>query len=210
MPNPYHDKRGRFTDRESAVIKTADELAVGDTIIGPDGKRHRVTKIRRPGTMAPGGMRPAHMVIHTDTGLRIPKTAIDANKHTYDVVNDGSTEKVLNDLAHRERRPQDVKRLDLISQQYAEQVAPDTQDVTGKGGADLWRVDHGTGVARSDSGAIITNLNLVDNRLLQKLYDAEKSMTPHDFNDFYKKVDPKTRHAYRLGYRSPGRVSRAA
>ena len=80
MGNPYHDKRGRFSS------KTAADIVVGDVIVAPDGTQHTVTKLERPGTMNNKGFRPAHTVIHTDTGMRIPKDAQAATTHKYDVI----------------------------------------------------------------------------------------------------------------------------
>ena len=62
------------------VVRQANQLTVGDVIVAPDNTRHTVIHIDVHGLAA------AWLTIHTDTGLAIDKSQVDAKLDTYDVL----------------------------------------------------------------------------------------------------------------------------
>jgi hypothetical protein len=64
----------------NTVTKQANQLSVGDVIVGPKNSRHVVTEIVHHGLAA------AWLSIHTDTGLKLDKSQDEAKLDTYDVL----------------------------------------------------------------------------------------------------------------------------
>lgn len=98
---------------------------------------------------------------------------------------------------------------DGSKQQKVFNTAAEAAAFYGAGGASKPPAPRGTVEDRVDNswespgGSILTNTNLVDDRLLSRMYQAETGGDPKKFNSLYESADPKTRRAFQLGYKNP-------